>query len=329
MEIVTSTAAPTVNPKWDSIFARQGIPELAKSDNSPPFNGTEFEKFSRHLGFYHRKITTGQYVLVLMDDYSNFPEVETVTSTAAPTVNPKWDSIFSRQGIPELAKSDNSPPFNGTEFEKFSRHLGFYHRKITPIWPQANGEVERFMAPLMKAIKATQIEQRLWKLELYNFLRQYRATPPSTTGISPAEALDERKLQVTLPELSQRIHTQESQDKLKHEDMENKAKIKAYCDKRRIAKQPQLQVGDTVLVRQHRKNKILTPFDPKPLQVVRCKSSMVTAKRVTYTITRNVSHYKRCDARISPLLLDLYNAAVGFPVFFTRKSGFVLRPSST
>ena len=227
-----------------------------------------------------------------MDDYSSFPEVEKVTSTAAPTVNPKLDSIFARQGIPELAKSDISPPFNDTDFEKLSRHLGFYHRKITPIWQQANGEVERFMAPLMKAIRATHIEQRRWKLELYNFLRQYRATPPSTAGVSPAEALDGRKLQVTLPELSQRIHTHESQDKLKHEGMENKEKIKAYCDKRRNAKRFQMQVGDTVLVGQHRKNKLSTPFDQKPLQVIRRIGSM---ERVTYTITPNVSHYKRYD----------------------------------
>ena len=103
-------------------------------------------------------IPTGEYLLEVMDDYSSFPEVEKVTSIAAPTVNPKLDSIFARQGIPELAKSDISPPFNGTDFEKLSRHLGFYHRKITPIWQQANGEVERFIAPLMKAIRATHIE---------------------------------------------------------------------------------------------------------------------------------------------------------------------------
>ena len=69
--------------------------------------------------------------------------------------------------------------------------------------PQANGGVERFVAPLMKAIRATHILQRSWKQELYNFLRQYRATPYSTTGISPVEALNGRKLRVTLTELSQ------------------------------------------------------------------------------------------------------------------------------
>ena len=140
------------------------------------------------------------------------------------------------------------------------------------IWPQSNGEVERFVAPLMKAIRATHVEQRSWKHELYNFPRQYQATPHSTTGMSPAEALNGRKLRVTLPELSQRIHTHESQDKFKHEDMENKAKMKAYCDKRRNAKQSQLQVGDTVLVRQHCK----TNYQYHPTQN-HCKSFALQA----------------------------------------------------
>ena len=61
-------------------------------------------------------IPTGEH-LVVMDDYSRFPEVEIVTSTAAAEVIPKLDSILARQGIQELAKSDNGPPFNGREFD--------------------------------------------------------------------------------------------------------------------------------------------------------------------------------------------------------------------
>ena len=89
-----------------------------------------------------------------MDDYSKFAEVEIVTSAAVAAVLPKLRNIFARQGNQELANYDNGSPFNGTEFEKFSHHLGFHHRKISPIWPQANGEAERFNAPLMKATRA-------------------------------------------------------------------------------------------------------------------------------------------------------------------------------
>ena len=87
-------------------------------------------------------LPNNDYLLVVMDDYSRFPEVEIVGSTSAKTVIPKLDSIFACQGIPVVVKSDNGPPFNSDDFRNFVRHLGFTHRKVTPLWPQANGEVE-------------------------------------------------------------------------------------------------------------------------------------------------------------------------------------------
>ena len=99
-------------------------------------------------------LPTNDYLLVVMDDYSRFPEVEIVGSTSAKTVIPKLDLIFTHQGIPVVVKSDNGPPFNSDDFRNFAHHLGFTHRKVTPLWPQANGEVEHFMGPLMKMIRA-------------------------------------------------------------------------------------------------------------------------------------------------------------------------------
>lgn len=241
-------------------------------------------------------LPTGELILVVIDDFSRFPEVEIVTSTAASSVIPKLDSMFARHGIPDVLKSDNGPPFNGSELTKFAQYLGFQHKKITPIWPCANGEAERFMAPLMKAIRAAHVENRSWKQELYNFLRQYRATPHCTTGVSPAEALYGRKLNVTLPQLPQQTRVSELHEKLQRRDTANKAKSKDYSDKRRNAKPSQLQVGEIVLVRQPRRNKLTTPFDPRPLEVVRRKGTLVTAKRGMYTITRNISHFKRLNA---------------------------------
>ena len=248
-------------------------------------------------------LPTGELLLVVMDDFSRFPEVEIVSSTASTTVIPKLDSIFARQGIPEILKTDNGPPFNGGELTQFANHLGFHHRKVTPLWPCANGEVERFMAPLMKAIRAAHVEQRSWKQELYTFLRQYRATPHCTTGVSPSEALNQRQMRVTLPQLPQQAQTSESDTQLRHRDAANKAKAKAYSDRRRHAKQSDLQVGDTVLVRQPRRNKLSTPYDARPLEIITRSGSMITAQRGDYTITRNATDdYNEFDdtARVPP-----------------------------
>ena len=51
------------------------------------------------------------YFLLVMDDYSRFPELEIVSSTSAEEVIPKFDRILATHGIPEEVRSDNGPPF--------------------------------------------------------------------------------------------------------------------------------------------------------------------------------------------------------------------------
>ena len=86
---------------------------------------------------------SGDYIMVVTDEFSRFPEVEILTSTSARAVIPKLDAIFARQGIPDILKSDNGPPFNGHEFKNFSDYLGFKHRRITPYWPSVTEKALR------------------------------------------------------------------------------------------------------------------------------------------------------------------------------------------
>ena len=59
---------------------------------------------------FYEPLPTGEYLLVLMDDYSRFPIVEITTSISAKTIILKLDKIFSI-GIPDELKTDNGPPF--------------------------------------------------------------------------------------------------------------------------------------------------------------------------------------------------------------------------
>ena len=247
-------------------------------------------------------LPSGDYLMVVIDEYSRFPEVEIVTSTSARSTIPKLDAIFARQGIPDVLKSDNGPPFNGTDFKNFAEHLGFQHRKITPLWPRANGEAERFMTTLEKCIRAATVEHKNWKQELNKFLRQYRATPHSTTGISPCEALNQRKLKTTLPEFASPAPARhqiipETQN-LAQRDAEQKKKIKAYADQKLGARESKIKLGDTVLIKQPKTNKLSTPFSPAPLVVEEKKGSMVTASDGHKTITRNSSMFKVVPSHI-------------------------------
>ena len=125
---------------------------------------------------------SGDYALVIIDEYSRYPVVEIVKSTSSRVVIPVFDKIFSMFGIPEVVKTDNGTPFQSHEFKEFSKLLGFRHRKITPLWPMANSQSENFMKPLIKACKTANAEGKSWKQELYSFLRNYRATPHVTTN---------------------------------------------------------------------------------------------------------------------------------------------------
>ena len=162
---------------------------VGKSNPPQPIESTVFPWEKLHMDFY-RPLPSGDYLLVVIDRCSRFPEVEIVKSTKASIVIPKLDRIFSVHGIPDVIKTDNGPPFNGEE--NYVKTLGIKLELPTPLWPKGNAEAERFMQPLCKALKTAKIEQRPWRQELNRFLLQYRTTPHCSTRVPPAELLFNR-----------------------------------------------------------------------------------------------------------------------------------------
>ena len=126
------------------------------------------------------------HFLVISDDYSRYVVVETVKDLTAKAVIPVLDKVLGQFGIPDIIKSDNGPPFNSKAFHDFSLYRGFKHRKITPLWPLANAEVERFMRTIKKSMKAAITQGKSWNQELHSFLLNYRATPHSSTDFTPS-----------------------------------------------------------------------------------------------------------------------------------------------
>ncbi|XP_052792104.1 uncharacterized protein K02A2.6-like [Mya arenaria] len=181
-------------PKMDKMvedLCNSCIPCLAATDKNSrePLQMTEMPKQawdSVSMDFCG-PFPDGKYLLVLIDDFSRFPIVEIITSLNAKSVIEKLDKIFSEYGIPEILRTDNGPPMNSADFQNFSKQFGFKHRKITPIWPQANEECERFMKTIGKVIIAAKTQKADWRTDMYAFVRNYRATKHATTKYSPAE----------------------------------------------------------------------------------------------------------------------------------------------
>ena len=246
---------------------------------------------------------TGEYLLVVIDAYSRFPEVDVVSSTSAKVTVPKLERIFATHGIPHILKSDNGPPFPGREFYAFMKELGTKHKPSIPLSPQGNGEVESFMKPLEKAICTAVAENKYYKRVIFKFLLNYRATPHSTTGKSPAELLFNRKIHTKLPELVLQNKAEVHQE-LEEKDRKAKSKMKEYADKNSRAMTSEIKVGDTVLVRQQKANKLSTRFGPQPYTVTARKGARVTVCRKGHFITRNVSFFKKIPDNIDQYTLE-------------------------
>ncbi|CAB3976640.1 PREDICTED: uncharacterized protein K02A2.6-like [Paramuricea clavata] len=94
---------------------------------------------------FYGPLPTGQYILVILDCYSRFPEVEVLSSISAKTVIPKLDVVFARHGVPSQVVSDNGPPFQGHEFNRYMTKMRIQHNTSTPLLPQGNAEVEAYV----------------------------------------------------------------------------------------------------------------------------------------------------------------------------------------
>ena len=232
----------------------------------------------------------GKYILVVTDEYSRYVVVDIVESTSSRTVIPKLDKIFAEFGIPDSLKTDNGPPFNGHELKRYLENMGIKHRKITPLWPRANGETERFMRTIKKAIKAAHAENKNRYQEMFKFLLAYRSTPHSSTGRPPAEVLFGRNLKTKLPETP--LQTKSAPDTMQQKDAISKAKMKYHADKKAYVRPSDINIGDPVLVKDTTRRKT-TPYEPVPYIVIDKKGSMITAERKNKSITRNSSFFKK------------------------------------
>ena len=83
--------------------------------------------------------------------------------------------------------------------------------------------------------------------------------------------------------------------KVKENDDRAKVKMKTYADSKVRAKTSTINIGDVVLARQRKHNKLLTCFDPLPFRVVHMNGTMITARRSGKYIICNVSPFKVVD----------------------------------
>ncbi|KAJ1106160.1 hypothetical protein NDU88_003563 [Pleurodeles waltl] len=92
---------------------------------------------------------------------------------------------MATHGLIAEIKTDIGPPFQSQELAGYFESAGVRHRRITLRWPQANGEVERFMRRLNKVIRIPHASGQPSEYAVYSFLRNYRQTPPIPQRVEP------------------------------------------------------------------------------------------------------------------------------------------------
>ena len=177
----------------------------------------------------------GLMFLVVVDAHSKWMEVHTTKQANSKNTITILQSIFTTHGLPELLVSDNGTPFTSQEFHSFTKALGIRHNTSAPYHPATNGLAERAVQTFKQFLRKSSdgpLEEKLQQ-----FLFQYRITPHSTTGSSPAQLLFGRQLRSRLdllrPDLHSRVQQRQEQQKA---NKDNKARPRS------------LSVGDPVLV---------------------------------------------------------------------------------
>jgi len=91
--------------------------------------------------------------LITADRYSNFFELDILTSTTARAVINKLKPHLARYGLPDRLTTDNRPQLDCAEFQQFAADYQFEHVKTSPRYPQSNGKAENSVKTAKNILK--------------------------------------------------------------------------------------------------------------------------------------------------------------------------------
>ena len=143
----------------------------------------------------------------------------------------------------------------------------------------------------MKSVSTAYIEHTNWRKQLLNFLLTSRNAPHCATNLSPASVMFWRKtsftissINATLGNYNQRLRETQEKAKIKH---------KEYFHQQNNSVEHNINVRDTVIIKQLKQNKLSPTYEPTQYHVTAKNHNMTTATDSTgqHTKTRNVSHF--------------------------------------
>lgn len=156
-----------------------------------PIISTPFRRIAMDIVGPLEKSSTGyQYILVICDYATRFPEAFPLRSIKTPKIIGALVQLFSRVGIPEEIIHDQGSNFTSGLMKQLNKELGIRGIRTTPYHPETDGLVERFNQTLKQMLrKVVSDTGRDWDKWLPFVLFAYREVPQASTGFSPFELL--------------------------------------------------------------------------------------------------------------------------------------------
>ncbi|XP_055698689.1 uncharacterized protein K02A2.6-like [Phlebotomus papatasi] len=240
-------------------------------------------------------IPSGEHLLVVVDYFSRYKEVEVMHRITARETIERLDKIFTRLGYPRTLTLDNAKQFVSGELEEYCLKKGIHLNNTIPYWPQQNGEVERQNRSLLKRIKISHNLDRDWRKDLQDYLMCYYTTPHTTTGKTPTELCYGRTIRGKIPSLKD-IETAPPEADFSDRDKRLKEKGKELEDTRRGARESDIEVGDVVLMKNLLPgNKLQATFGATKYVVLKRSGGAAIVRDNTSgkQYERNVAHLKK------------------------------------
>jgi hypothetical protein len=190
------------------------------------------------------------------------------------------EDVFETQGNPSKIKSDNGPPFQHGDFKVWAEERGIKIVHSIPLWAQSNGTIERVFRNindgLRKAKALAQVEQVNvdYDAELKKIVSGYNQTPHSMTGVPPEKLLFRRDVRRDLPNRRRRDDLVLDND-VRERDYEKKINSTEYANRKRGAVVKEFHVGDKVLLKQPRLNKLTPIFGAIEYEIISIDGALI------------------------------------------------------
>lgn len=211
----------------------------------------------------------GRTFLVVVDAFTKWLEVRQVSHPTSAAVIDVLRSLFATFGIPHKVVSDNGTAFVSAEIATFYKNNGIQHVTSAPYHPATNGQAERYVGELKKALARE--PSGSVNLRLSRFLFRQHCTVHQTTNMTPAKAMFGRELPTLLDHVVPTKATPVATETL--------------------PRNRQLQVGGHVMIRQFLKKPewitgtLVRKFGPRSW-LVQCGEE---------TVRRHLNHIRKCN----------------------------------